>query len=433
MPAAAAAAAADRIGYWQRDAGATDRWAGPPLPGSADVVVIGGGLAGLATAIALREMAPQAVIVLLEAARVGHGASGRNAGFLSPLAAPIWMLGAERSRDQAWAAAHLNQEMHARARWIASHLPRAELTPARLSLQAQGRWSDAALGEFARAIEVTGLSHGLGANVARPPWRVLAMAAYTVHPVHLIDGLAAHAAQPGVCVRERAPVVELTREVAGVRVRLRDQAIVRARKVVVCTNAYAGAYADARALLGRVAALPMHAFMTATEAVPATRPAASAGDVTVEMNPLQAYYRCHGDRILYGGIDQLRAPGGGDGAAPARQRRRLQAAMRASLGDRPGLTIVDAWSGALHATTTGLPIIRASTANPDVVINVGYAGTGVALTLACALLAAGLALGGFRTADDARLWATIRATRVDAGAAVRAVTRIARAGDGPSR
>ena len=63
---------------------ATMRYASPrpTLIGNvqADVCVIGGGLAGLSTALELVSRGRS--VVLLEAARVAWGASGRNGGFV---------------------------------------------------------------------------------------------------------------------------------------------------------------------------------------------------------------------------------------------------------------------------------------------------------------------------------------------------------------
>src|SRR5262249_52776605 len=56
----------------------------PALEGDieTETCVIGGGLAGLATALDLAERGRS--VVLLEANRIGWGASGRNGGFMSP-------------------------------------------------------------------------------------------------------------------------------------------------------------------------------------------------------------------------------------------------------------------------------------------------------------------------------------------------------------
>src|SRR5690554_8228020 len=48
---------------------------------SADWVVVGGGLAGLAAARRLAEHRPHESVVLVEADAVGEGAQGRNSGF----------------------------------------------------------------------------------------------------------------------------------------------------------------------------------------------------------------------------------------------------------------------------------------------------------------------------------------------------------------
>src|SRR5262249_35325010 len=50
----------------------------------ADVAVIGGGLAGLSAAYHLLRRHPGARVIVVEAARVGAGASGRNTGLVGP-------------------------------------------------------------------------------------------------------------------------------------------------------------------------------------------------------------------------------------------------------------------------------------------------------------------------------------------------------------
>ena len=75
----------------------------PPLVGDArtDVAIVGGGLTGLSTALALRRAGVDAVV--LEREFCGFGASGRNAGHLTPtigkdLPTLLMMYGEERTK-----------------------------------------------------------------------------------------------------------------------------------------------------------------------------------------------------------------------------------------------------------------------------------------------------------------------------------------------
>jgi glycine/D-amino acid oxidase-like deaminating enzyme len=52
---------------------------------STETVIVGGGLSGLWTAFWLTEFSPGVLVHIVEAERIGHGASGRNGGWLSSL------------------------------------------------------------------------------------------------------------------------------------------------------------------------------------------------------------------------------------------------------------------------------------------------------------------------------------------------------------
>lgn len=69
--------------YWFETSGLREDPLRPPLRGDAksDVAIIGGGFTGLATAIAAARRQPGRRILVLEGARCGYGASGRNGGF----------------------------------------------------------------------------------------------------------------------------------------------------------------------------------------------------------------------------------------------------------------------------------------------------------------------------------------------------------------
>jgi glycine/D-amino acid oxidase-like deaminating enzyme len=74
--------------YWFKTAGFFKKKPNPPLKNrvKADIVIIGGGFTGLSSALHLIEKFPNKRIVLLEGARCGYGASGRNGGFVEELA-----------------------------------------------------------------------------------------------------------------------------------------------------------------------------------------------------------------------------------------------------------------------------------------------------------------------------------------------------------
>ena len=65
---------------WPRERDAAE----PPLETdtTADIAIVGGGYTGLWTAYFLKQIQPDLDVVLVEAKHIGHGASGRNGGWL---------------------------------------------------------------------------------------------------------------------------------------------------------------------------------------------------------------------------------------------------------------------------------------------------------------------------------------------------------------
>ncbi len=91
--------------FWFEAADLEHQPLNPPLKGlhRADIVIIGGGYTGLASAYHLSRTFPNKKIVLLEGACCGYGASGRNGGFcdagFSGLLQYVKSVGPERGRQ----------------------------------------------------------------------------------------------------------------------------------------------------------------------------------------------------------------------------------------------------------------------------------------------------------------------------------------------
>lgn len=385
-------------------------WDGLPSPRpslcektSCDVVVVGGGFSGLSTALHLLEARPGLDIVLLEGERIGFGASGRNAGMLLAFPTlPLWLLdGALPDGDGRWALRFLWRSLRELVARLAALAPEARIAPATLIITAPSRVAERGLDWLARQADERGIACtrlDAAAAEARTGEQVraaIALEAFRGHPHHLAVSLARLCERRGLRIYEGTRVRRIETSDRGL-IADTDRAAVQARHAVLCTNAYTHSLGLP---LGRRAAVT-HSHMIATEPLPADVIRRLGGTDTLVARACSGltYRRIHDGRLLFGGLDRLfkqpTAEAANDPHATALLRRLLAKSLP-WLGE---VSLAAAWGGPFHVTSTEAPIIRSVPQLPGVVLNVGYSGAGVSLSLLSGRIVQGFVLG--RGADD---------------------------------
>jgi gamma-glutamylputrescine oxidase len=353
----------------------------PELSGevTADVCVVGGGYAGLSTAL---ELAGRGFdVVLLEANRVGWGASGRNGGqictgYASGMEKIAGWLGADDARKLFSLAEEAKEIIRER---VARHGIDCDLTWGYFHGAAKPRQQR----ELAETQEHWATAFGYGGTrlvegrdeVAR----YVATAAYVgglydpgaghLHPLNYCLGLARAASGAGVKIFEGSAVTALD---TGARPRARtDRGAVKARFLVLCGNAYLGNLAPAL----RRKIMPVGTYIGATRPLGEDRARALIpGDSAVsDCNFVLNYYRLSADRrMLFGGrvsYSTLMPPN-------------LPRAMRAKMLEVfPALADVDfdyTWGGFVAITVERTPHI--GRLGDRVYFAQGFSGQGVAMT-----------------------------------------------------
>ena len=399
-----------KLSYWQQHRDAAAPLPSSDPPGHADIVVIGGGLAGLSTAIAVLQREPSASVVVLEAQFVGFGASGRNGGLLSPLPAPVWLLTAKSNAEHAWGLRALNAKVHALGAWLGQTLPDSEVRDCTLQLQAMGRLTASGVAKVAEALAHAGIGYSMAPDPQRGGKPTLELPTFTVNPYRLVRALAAYAISLGARICERTTVEAVEAAPGGALVRLAGGRQVRAGKLIVCTNAYTGSIAAPSAPRAKV----VRNYMVATEPLDAEAVQRLGGGHTfmVELNKAYVFYRLHQGRLVHGGVETFFRTPESDFEVPASIHKALERHLAKSVPWRTNLRIAVAWGGAFHSTATDLPIIERAAGADGIVFNIGYGGTGVALTQIFAAHAAAMALDLPLPDEDARLGDIVRGTGV---------------------
>jgi glycine/D-amino acid oxidase-like deaminating enzyme len=362
--------------WWQAEAPPAAEQ--PPLEGTieADVAVVGGGFTGLWTALELKRRNSSAQVVVLEAARCGDGASGRNGGFLHGYWASLPRLVAALGTEDAVSVARSATGVYDAVRALGDDV---WLNQSGMLAVATGPAHDAeleravALAAAAGAPEEAVLIEREALTVRSPAFRsaVRYRDCATVQPARLVRALRRAVLAAGVVVHERTPVLSVGGD--GV---LCERGAVRAEEIVVATNAAAARWPAARSVAVFRSAIVL------TEPVPDLheRVGWQNGEAVSDERTYLNYFRPTNDlRVLMGSAS-------GDLG-------RAEAALRHLFPALADVAIAARWEGAIDVSSDRLPVF-ATVPGTRIHYGLGYTGNGVGPSWLGGRILASLALGG---------------------------------------
>lgn len=328
------------------------------LPAATDLLVVGGGYAGLSAALAAARAGRSVCVV--DAREPGFGASSRSVGMIGGrlrqgYAALAGRLGdaaalslMQETRDAyAWfcdfvadegIACAMKRSGRLVAAWTARDMPR---------LQSLARFLTGRVGIEARVLDRDDLRHEIGTDLYHGA--LLLPNDGGLHPATYHQGLLARAKAAGVIVAGHCEVTAVAREQGGFGV-VTATGRISARNVILATNAYTGP------AMGwfRRRVIPVGSYMIATEQLPPgvlDRLLPTHRLVNDTRQLAYAFRRAPGeDRLLVGGRASAR-----DHADPRRVARGLHGIMRQLFPELAATRVSRAWGGMVGFTFDRLP------------------------------------------------------------------------------
>lgn len=351
----------------------------PPLQESlrADVCVIGGGFTGLSAALNLAEQGLS--VVLLEAERIGFGASGRNGGLIGSgqrkdVVEMEQQFGLQRSQEFWRFAEAAKAEIRGR---VAQHAIDCDLQDGQLLGVHKKRYlgmateTSAALAERYDYPHVRALSRAETRELVATDSFLEGLydaQAMTIHPLNYALGLARAASDAGVRIFENSRVLHYTRSDPAAVTTATGR--IDAAFVVLACNGYLGKLEPRVA--GKI--MPINNFMVATEPLGEQRAReVIAGRFGVhDTRFVVNYFRLSQDhRLLFGGGENYRAGFPRDIAAFVRPN------MLELFPQLQDVKTDYAWGGTLSVTVHRLPHV--GRLQPNLFFAQGYSGHGVSI------------------------------------------------------
>lgn len=324
---------------------------------TADIGVVGGGYAGLSAALELAERGYS--VALLEARRVGWGASGRNGGQVIVGYAGQAAIERQLSADDARHAWDISVEaMQLLEHRIAAHAIDCDYSPGYMTLATTARKARSLNGWIEHLARVYHYPVQAIPAAAMPDWiasEQFHAGAFDprsghLHPLKYCIGLAAAVRTAGVRVFECSPVIRVER--GDLPVAKTAQGELACRFMVLAGNVYLDQFGGAIApeLMRRI--IPVGTYIIATEPMAQARADALIRHraAVSDTNFVLDYFRLTADhRLLFGGADAF------TGATPPNLVEHVRERMLAVFPQLADLSVPYAWGGFVDATINHAP------------------------------------------------------------------------------
>jgi len=382
----------ERRPLWQAQLPPQPDRRGRPLPDVADMVVIGGGLAG--SAAARRGAQLGARVALLEAESIGWGASSRNGGMCHPgfrwgpaelMERHGAIIGEAIYRESVdafeWAAATIAEEAIDADFVRSGHLELA-YAPSHMAHLATAAASLATVGERARAIPATQMRTEIGTDAYFGA--LVVERSGGLHPAKYVAGLAAAAERAGASLHEGVRALRVRPQADGRSVVETTVGPIVAREVFVGTNGYT----DGAAPELRRRVMPIGSYIIATDPLSEdlAREISPNGRMFFDSKNFLYYWRLTPDRrMLFGGRASF---------WPSSVEKTARILLRGMLRVHPqlaGVRVAYAWGGKVGFTFDRMPHVGRL---GGVTYASGCCGSGVAILPYLGHRAAGWILGG---------------------------------------
>ncbi|MDF1610151.1 FAD-binding oxidoreductase [Hoeflea sp. YIM 152468] len=379
------------VSFYEATAG--DRPAYPALPGAttADVVIIGGGFTGLQAAYHLAAAGKD--VVLIEAARLGDGASGRNGGQIGT-GQRAWVEESEAEFGRAAATHQFAVAERAKAHLLdfaTAHGIEADYRPGQISAAHKKGY----VKDYRDHVRIMAEDYGyeglhfldrdaiaekLGST--RYHGGIYDRATGHINPLKYVVGLARAAAAAGARLHEATRARAIASAGGSVTVTTDQGRITAGRALIACN-----AHIDGLEPVTSAHVMPIRSFIGATVPLGADSPVIPGGESVDDSRFVVRYFRKSADgRLLFGGREAYTSDNPRDISSHIRR----QIAEIYPALDR--VEISHAWGGSVGITLTRRPFVR------EVMKNVtsigGFSGHGVMLSNYCGKLYADHVLGG---------------------------------------